>query len=388
MSQARYIMVGGFLGAGKTTLINRLARHLVDQGRRVGLITNDQGMGLADTVIGRAHHFPVEEITGGCFCCRFNSLIEAARHLRERDKPDVFLAEPVGSCTDLVATVSLPLEQIYGAEFVVAPLSVVIDPVRALRVLGVEEGKRFSPNVLYIYRKQLEEAEAIVINKADVLVPSPGEGGSSLRLTLLQEALREEFWEAQQWVVSARDGTGLEEWFDFVLTQKLNVGRVMGLDYAKYGEGEALLGWFNATVLLSGEGDEWDGNALLVELASELRHALAEPADGISAPSEIAHLKMTLSPAGDPGELAAVNLVGNDREPELSHRLADPLEDGELLLNLRAEADPDALDSAVRAALADVGERGFGLRVDISHAEHFRPGQPQPTHRVTAPSSY
>src|SRR3989442_981800 len=79
----RYIMVGGFLGAGKTTAIARLARRLADQGLRVGLITNDQGSHLVDTAMLASRGFPVEEISGGCFCCRFNSLMDAAQKLSE-----------------------------------------------------------------------------------------------------------------------------------------------------------------------------------------------------------------------------------------------------------------------------------------------------------------
>ena len=96
-------MVGGFLGSGKTTALARLAQWLSQRGRRVGLITNDQGSHLVDTATLTARGFAVEEIPGGCFCCRFNSLVEAAQRLSVSAKPDVFLAEPVGSCTDLVA---------------------------------------------------------------------------------------------------------------------------------------------------------------------------------------------------------------------------------------------------------------------------------------------
>jgi len=121
-------MLGGFLGAGKTTAIAKLARWLSDKGLRVGLITNDQGSQLVDTTMLRAGGFPVEEIAGGCFCCRFNSLIEAAERLTANNRPEVFLAEPVGSCTDLVATVTYPLRKIYGDAFSIAPLSVIVDP--------------------------------------------------------------------------------------------------------------------------------------------------------------------------------------------------------------------------------------------------------------------
>src|SRR5271155_2884189 len=170
--KARYIMIGGFLGAGKTTAVARLAQRLTDRGLKVGLITNDQGRELVDTRMLRAKGFATEEIPGGCFCCRFNSLVDAADKLTASTQPDVFVAEPVGSCTDLVATVTYPLRRIYGNHFLIAPVSVLVDPVRAARVLGLTQGASFSEKVIYIYRKQLEEADIIVINKMDLLSPA------------------------------------------------------------------------------------------------------------------------------------------------------------------------------------------------------------------------
>src|ERR1051326_6135518 len=78
---ARYIMVGGFLGAGKTTSVARLAGRLTERGLRIGLITNDQGSELVDTAMLRSRGFSTEEIPGGGFCCRLNSLGEAAERL-------------------------------------------------------------------------------------------------------------------------------------------------------------------------------------------------------------------------------------------------------------------------------------------------------------------
>src|SRR5438093_11123052 len=119
-SRARYIMIGGFLGAGKTTAVAKLAKRLAGQGRRVGLITNDQGQNLVDTAMLRSQGFATEEIPGGCFCCRFNSLVEAANKLSARTRPEVVIAGPVGGCNELVATVTYSLRRLYVGDVPVA----------------------------------------------------------------------------------------------------------------------------------------------------------------------------------------------------------------------------------------------------------------------------
>ena len=358
-------MIGGFLGAGKTTSIQAFAEHLDRQGIKVGLITNDQGAGLVDSAIGRSKQFPVEEISGGCFCCKFDSLVDAARHLNENPerRPDVFLAEPVGSCTDLVATVGLPLQAIYGQDFVVAPLSVLVDPLRALRVFQLEEGRGFSENVCYIYKKQLQEAGSIVINKVDLV--------SEEQMDKLRRFFAESLPGVEVFEISARAREGMGPWFDSMLSGEMDAAKVLDIDYDLYGDGEALLGWLNATIRVEAEDEEADGNGLLLELAGALREAMADRG------YEVAHLKATVTPDDAPSELAAVNLVRTESQPELSHRLVEPLEEGELLLNIRAEAPPEDLEAAVQAALAGLS----GIALSVRRLEHFRPGKPEPTHR-------
>lgn len=365
-ANARYVMIGGFLGAGKTTSILRFAEWLVGRGLRVGLVTNDQGAGLVDTALARAHGLAVEEITGGCFCCRFTSLVEAAEALVAQTAPDVLVAEPVGSCTDLVATVSLPLEALHGDRFAVAPVSVVVDPQRAERVLGLAEA-RLSDHVAYIYKKQLEEAELVVVNKCD-LVDRP-------RLDRLRAALGAVAPDAEIFEVSARAGTGLEAWFERLLAGRSRAAAIADIDYDRYALGESLLGWLNAEIRIGGGDREFDGNEMLLRVLAGVRAALA--VEGL----EIAHLKGTLAVDGDPYELAAANLVRTDDAPVLSHRLPDTVDIGRLLLNVRAEAEPAALERGVRAALAAAAGP---LPCDVLHIEHFRPGRPVPTHRLAA----
>jgi len=358
-------MVGGFLGAGKTTAILRMAEALAARGRRVGLITNDQSVGLVDTTVLTAHGFPVEEITGGCFCCRFNSLVDAADRLTAGARPDTFIAEPVGSCTDLRASVSYPLRRMYGDAYAVAPLSVVVDPVRALRALGLEPGRSFTPKVLYVYRKQLEEAGIILINKIDAIEPE--------RIAALRAALAREYPRARILEISARTGQGLDAWFDILTRDEGATDGDLDIDYAAYGEGEALLGWVNATVRLAGA--DFDGNAYVRDVAARVAGTLN--GDGI----EIAHLKMTLTPAGADGDLAVLNQVRNEHAAEMSHTLDGELSRGELIVNLRAEGDPARLAAALDAAILDAAD-AQSLVVSVVHAEHFRPGQPTPTHRL------
>src|SRR5688572_26789300 len=96
----RFVMIGGFLGAGKTTTIARLARAYGEQGLKVGIVTNDEASDLVDTHALRSQGFDVGEVAGACFCCSFDELTETVARLSRDQLPDIILAEPVGSCTD------------------------------------------------------------------------------------------------------------------------------------------------------------------------------------------------------------------------------------------------------------------------------------------------
>ena len=363
-------MIGGFLGAGKTTSVLKLADHFSKQGKKVGLITNDQGNALADTALIRSHGFKVEEIAGGCFCCRFNSLTEAAEKLTLQSQPDVFIAEPVGSCTDLVATVSYPLRRIYGDDYSIAPLSVVIDPIRASRILGIESGSSFSEKVAYIYRKQLEEADLIIVNKIDLL--------KSDQINILVNTLAETYVKARILTVSARNSEGLEVWFSNLSdNREMEAREVMNIDYDIYAEGEALLGWYNASLTLKSDYD-FDGNVFMKWIADRLKAGLNENQ------AEIAHLKMTLSPDLGLGDIASINLVRNDYIPELSQTLEGPVKSGQVILNIRAETSPEVIHHCVERVIEECSNHYPNIDAEIEHREYLQPGKPVPTHRMTA----
>ena len=90
----RFIFAGGFLGVGKTTALAGLAKRLIERGMRVGFITNDQAVNLVDTAIVKRMlqelGVPVEEVAGGCFCCRFDDLAERVGRVLARN-PNVLI---------------------------------------------------------------------------------------------------------------------------------------------------------------------------------------------------------------------------------------------------------------------------------------------------------
>lgn len=367
--KAQYYMIGGFLGAGKTTAVAALAQHLTAAGLRVGLITNDQGSELVDTSMLRARGFATEEIAGGCFCCRFNSLVDAAKKLADSARPDAFVAEPVGSCTDLMATVSYPLRRIYGDQFNIAPLSVLVDPVRAQQILGMREGRAFSSKVVYIWRKQLEEADLIVVTKSDLITAEAMEQ--------IVTRLGAEFPGRPVLTVSARTGAGMNQWFERLKHGRPRNVAAITVDYDVYAEGEALLGWLNATVNVS-SNEAFNASELLTSFCAEIQRELSS--------AEIAHLKMTFSPdEALAGEIAAVSVVRSGVVPELTLKLEEPVTSGELIVNCRAEGAPEDLRAALESALAKLRVSKPAVTFRLDHVEQFRPGRPTPTHRLNLP---
>jgi Ni2+-binding GTPase involved in maturation of urease and hydrogenase len=355
-------MVGGFLGAGKTTTLARLARFYQGRGQKVGLVTNDQAQDLVDTTSLRAQGFPVEEVPGACFCCRFDDLVSRVNQLADNERPDVILAEPVGSCTDLVATVVQPLKDLYGDRFEVGPYPVLFKPSHGLRILRNETGSGFSPKAAYIFRKQLEEADAIVINRIDEMRPEA--------LNELGALVEAEFPGTPVLRMSARTGQGFDA-LTALLDQEGQFGRkILNVDYDVYAEGEAELGWLNSSIRVAGP-EPFALDALLLEVVARLCAALGEVG------GEVAHLKaIGLSDVS----FGVANLVSSAGEPELSLPSNARVTELDLIVNARVAIDPAVIEEQVRRAVEGACA-SRGAAAAFRTMQNFRPGRPQPTHR-------
>jgi hypothetical protein len=362
MKPVRFVMVGGFLGAGKTTALARLARQYMARGQRVGLVTNDQAQDLVDTTSLRAQGFAVQEVPGACFCCKFDELVSRAGQLQEAERPDVILAEPVGSCTDLVATVVQPLKDLYAGRFQVAPYSVLFKPSHGLRILRNEQAG-FSPKAAYIFRKQLEEADAIIINRADEL--------SADEVQELKTLLASDFAGTPVLVASAKTGIGFDA-YTALLDQDGAFGRkLLDIDYDTYAEGEAELGWLNASAHLSSP-NPFEIDPLLMKVVEGLRTVLQDRG------GEVAHLKVI--GLDDGGAFGVANLVSSATPAELSLASNATTGEADLIVNARVAIDPAILDREVTRVVREAcGERD--IAVEFRQSQSLRPGRPTPTHR-------
>jgi hypothetical protein len=330
------IVVGGFLGAGKTALILAAARLLADRGLSSAIILNDQGESLVDTELARSSGFDAGEVTGGCFCCRFSELMRVAESLRAHS-PDVIFAEPVGSCTDLSATILHPVQETFSDTYQLAPLTVLVDPGCA----------RDHPDIEFLFQKQLEEADLICYTKSDLHLKTP-------------DAPR-----ARQ--ISARTGQGVAAWLDEIMSGQLTLsGKILDIDYQRYAQAEAALAWLNAEADLV-----CDPPLSPAVLLGPLLDTLVR--DLTAARIPIVHLKaLDRTPAGS---LKAA-LCSNGQEPQVEGALdASPVENHHLLLNLRAAAKPDPVRKIVEKALRTLpGLSAVSLNC-------FSPSPPKPEKR-------
>ena len=337
-------VVGGFLGAGKTTLILRAARLLEQRGLRCAVVLNDQGEELVDSRHAEANGMAAGEVTGGCFCCRFSALASVLEEVG-RSSPDVIFAEPVGSCTDIAATVLHPLREDFD-RYRIAPFTVLVDPVRAAALLREDA----DPDLAYLFRKQLQEADLACLTKADLYSDAPALPQANARR------------------LSARTGQGVDEWLDEVLFGHVDV-RADGLeiDYSRYAQAEAALAWLNLSFVLHAH-PAISPAAAVGPLLDNLDRALAE------AQIPIVHLK--IFDRTQAGWLKAA-LCANGGEPVVEGDLdASPASGHEVLLNLRAKGSADAVRRIAEGELSRLGGATREVRIEC-----FSPAPPKPERR-------
>jgi Ni2+-binding GTPase involved in maturation of urease and hydrogenase len=340
------VIVGGFLGAGKTSLILAAAELLKQRGLRCAAILNDQGEELVDRRHAERQGLLAREVAGGCFCCRLSSLVAAIEELRTWS-PDVIFAEPVGSCTDISATVFAPLREEFD-RYRLAPFTVLVDPSRAAALLA----SGADPDLAFLFEKQLQEADLVCLTKGDLHPQITALPGIVTRL------------------ISAKTGEGVEAWLSEILTGGHMAGRtILEIDYARYAQAEAALAWLNLSFVLESSSAITPAQAV-GPFMDRLDISLAD------ADIAVVHLKIFASSAN--GWIKAA-ICGHGQELRLEGHLdASAAIRHELLVNLRAKGNPARVRQIVQHELDQLpGE------VQEARLECFSPAAPQPERRLT-----
>lgn len=364
-------IIGGFLGSGKTTTIIQVGKKLVKElGMRVAIITNDQGEVLVDTRLAKEFGFSTEEVLQGCFCCKFPEFIKSARELIAKSRPEVILAEPVGSCADLPATVYAPLRDLYGEEFELAPFIVLVDTPKILNVH--RKLNLLSPSLgasLFLLSHQICEAEVLALNKVDLVRPNELEDAKALlkRLNSRADVL----------ILSAKAGIGLDQIIKIILSRHRGPYAYPRIDYDLYAKAESELGWFDGSWSIHTDKS--------LQVKEFIEYFLIEIAREVHRKGgEIAHLKLFFKT--DEGSIKA-SLTTLEQGVDFTEGVSYWAHNGEIVLNARVKLDPDSLEESVCKAVQKASML-YDVRFGDQRIRSFAPPAPKPYFRLKEDASY
>lgn len=356
----KLILLGGFLGSGKTTAIQQAAEEYMRNGTSVGVITNDQGAHLVDSQYLKSFKVPVREVTDGCFCCNFHDLEESIHSLDEECRPQVIFAESVGSCTDLISTVVNPVQRYYPNVDVI--ITVFAD-ARILPVLIQESSNVFDEKVHYIYRKQLEEADILVINKVDLI--------SDDELRNIKQIVENKFSRKKILYLNSLNREDIKKWimlhYNFPNSPKR---KSLEVDYNVYGNGEAFLGWLDSEIVINTE------NYNAIKAGYELIKKIYEILKQEKLP--VGHLKCLIS---DGVITEKVSFTCADEETISYKDDALKIDKVKILINARIQTEPEQLKDIFYKAINNNNLSRY-CHVIVKKISVFKPGFPQPTYRI------
>ncbi len=358
----RLVFIGGFLGAGKTRLIGALTRVWLSDGLRVGLVAAGDPAELLDKVASE-YGAPLEEIGDGCFACRLVDLLDDTETVIAQN-PQVLICEPAGSCADLAATVLAPLKQFYGAQFQPGPYVTVLDPEHAYEMLADPEETELDPAVKEMYRRQIDEADIVVLNKVDLLSASEAE--------LIRGNLQAMHPGKQVVLVSTRDGRGVVELAE-TLQRDAPAGSRMHheADVNAYASGGTHMGWVSCTVQIQSEAP-FSARAFCESMMRHLCEAFR------CRDCRSVRLRFLLR-AGE--QMMGGNIYRPGDCPEIGGAELGEIRSGVLVLYARVSMDPALLGAAVVRTITQTS-LAMGVCAEFTKLQSHTPWYPCPQQRL------
>ena len=362
MAKPRLILLGGFLGSGKTTLMVELGKLLSERGSRVGVITNDQGDMLVDTDFASAAGLAAGEVQNGCFCCNFSTFVQNIDGIIGEASPDYIIAEPVGSCTDLVPTVLTPLALYHDGLVDLAAYLVLADAPRlAGEYAELSLTTPITPREVLLSH-QIAEAGQLVLSKTDAV--------SKEELGRARDLLSRLNANAKVLECSARTGTGMSAIADLATSNETVVlPPPIDIDYEVYAAAEAEMGWYNGHIeLASVDPAGFDPEAVILSLAMELSSDIG---------ADLIHGKLVITT--DTGSIK-VSVVSGVLQADVAREGNEPAPKAAMTINLRATREPVELAEIVTKLVDRLVDDG--LVVENRNQQSLVPGAPVPEHRI------
>lgn len=152
------IIIAGFLGSGKTTLIlNTVGRITERTGKKVAMIVNDFGNIGIDGKVMEKYGLKVQELPRGCICCTLGpNFLDTVRTIHDKFEPDLVIVEPSGIADpdSILAT----MEHYQGRPLGRITTTILLDAVRfPLLVQAMKVPMT----------KQLHSADLVLLTKTD-----------------------------------------------------------------------------------------------------------------------------------------------------------------------------------------------------------------------------
>ena len=354
-------LLTGFLGSGKTTAIQHASRILLRKGTQTGIITNDQGFKLVDGDFFKVQDMPSRQVVNGCFCCNYYDLDDRIQSLVETNNTDVIFAESVGSCTDIVATVLKPLLRFRPDAQ--ATVSTFTD-IRLLRMILTGTTNSFDESVNYIYRKQLEEAGIIIVNKIDLVTAE--------ELKEIKKLMDEKYGDRILLYQNSLDEDSIYTWLLTLDEYPADKMKSLNIDYDVYAEGEAKLAWFDQE--LEVYASECNGLTVIEDLINRVYKKVTEKQFAIG------HLKFLVNGTKKISFTSGAEPSASLSIPAIHFNGTQVKYPATLLVNLRVQTSPEKVAELVREAIAESG-RQCNCKIIVISLNSFQPGYPKPVHR-------
>ena len=358
--KSKYMVVSGFLGAGKTTSMIAFSRDIKRRGLgSAAVLANDLGAGnIVDAEFCAAAGVMTLPISGGCICYQHENLV-GKLHQLEGAGADVIFSDIPGCGIGALDHVYLELNDKEKDEFDLMPFTCIVDPERIRMVMPEQAGLNLPEEMRFLLDAQMAEADLIVLNKVDTI--------SEDEVCAIVDFIKTVYPKTPVMSMSAMKGTGVSEVVDYLLANRSEaVHREIGYGSDEFIAAEEKMSWFNTRVYLQHrEETDIDFNEVIADIFDGIREGLKVNN------SNVPHLKMFAADSDEElTDFFKASMIGVDYDVIYDRKLDRKYTTLSLIINARCAADAVVMSDIVSDAVDAVSVK-YNLKVRTFFLESF-----------------